>query len=143
MAKRCYLASPFFNDKEVLVMEKVLHVLRDEHKLEVFAPYEHQNKDIPFGSTEWREATFTGDIAGILSADVVVAIVDGNYMDSGTAFEIGFAAALDIPVVIYNAGEEVNLMIADSLTAYIDDINMLQTYNFETILALPYTDYVW
>lgn len=143
MAKSVYLASPFFNDSEISAMNDVKDVLENVHHLDVFAPYEHQNKHLQFGSMEWREATYTGDVAGILGSDIVVAVINGNYMDSGTAWEVGFAVAVGIPVIVVNVGKEVNLMIANSLTAYLDDIEELKKYDFETLPAKPYKEYVW
>ena len=112
--KKIYLASPFFNETEIETMSKVLEILRGKG-LDVFAPYENQNKHLEFGTKEWREATFNGDVAGIDRADVVVAIVAGNYCDSGTAWEIGNAVAKGKPVVIHNPTKEtINLIISDS-----------------------------
>lgn len=142
--KKIYLASPFFNDIELLRMTKVLGCLRNKG-LEVFAPYENQNKHLEFGSLEWRKATFEGDVNGIEEADVVVAIVsNGCYSDSGTAWEIGYAYAKGIPVVVVNlSGKEINLMISDSLHAYISSYEELEEYDFDKMEKKPYTDYVW
>ena len=139
MAKSVYLASPFFNDKEIRDMENVLHSLK-EKGLEVFAPIENQNKHIKFGSEEWREETYTGDITGIISADVMVAVVNDNYMDSGTCWEIGFAIAVGMPVVVVDQNKKgLNLMLANSLTAYVDTIEQLDNYDFESMGHIPYT----
>ena len=56
--KKVYLASPFFNDEEIKTMESVLEILRSKD-LEVFAPFEHQNKHLEFGSMEWRKLYHT------------------------------------------------------------------------------------
>ena len=142
--KKIYLASPFFNDEELVRMVKVLGTLRNKN-LEVFSPYEHQNKHLEFGSMEWRKETYKGDIRGIECADVVVAIVsNGNYSDSGTAFEIGYATAKGIPVVVVNLSDkEINLMISDSLKVYLSSIEELEEYDFNTMEEKPYTEYVW
>ena len=142
--KKVYLASPFFNDAEIERMEKVKHILRAKG-LEVFAPFEHQNKHLEFGSREWRKATFEGDVNGIEEADVVVAIVsNGNYSDSGTAWEVGYGVAKGKTIVVVNlSGKEINLMIADSLHAYISSFEELEAYDFENTEKKLYTDYVW
>lgn len=142
--KKVYLASPFFNDAEIGRMEEVKRILRAKG-LEVFAPFEHQNEHLEFGSKEWRKATFEGDINGIDTADVVVAIVsNGNYSDSGTAWEIGYAVAKGISVVVVNLSEkEVNLMIADSLHAYISSYEELEKYDFNKMDKKTYDNYVW
>lgn len=141
--KKVYLASPFFKDEELLDMIKVLGSLRNKG-LEVFAPFENQNKELNFGSEEWREATFKSDVEAIEESDVVVAIVGGNYMDSGTAWEIGYAYAKEKPVIIVNPhGETVNLMISDSLHAYLESLEELENYDFGTMNKVKYLDYVW
>lgn len=143
MSKKVYLASPFFNDKEIETMERVKTILRAKG-LDVFVPFENQNKHLEFGSKEWRKATYNSDVAGIDRADVVVAIIEGNYSDSGTAWEIGNAVAKNIPVVIVNINyNAVNLMISDSLHAYIDSYEALQAYDFETLDRISYDNYVW
>lgn len=142
--KKVYLASPFFNDAEIGRMEKVKHILRAKG-LEVFAPFEHQNEHLEFGSKEWRKATFEGDVNGIEEADVVVAIIsNGNYSDSGTAWEVGYGVAKGKPIVVVNlSGKEINLMIADSLHAYISSFEGLEAYDFEKTEKKLYIDYVW
>lgn len=142
--KKVYLASPFFNDVEIGRMEEVKRILRAKG-LEVFAPFEHQNEHLEFGSKTWRKATFEGDINGIDTADVVVAIVsNGNYSDSGTAWEIGYGVAKGKPIVVVNlSGKEINLMIANSLHTYISSFEELEAYDFEKMKNKLYTDYVW
>lgn len=142
-AKRIYLASPFFNDNELLDMVKVLGTLRNKG-LNVFSPYENQNKQLEFASDPWREATFNSDVSNIDSADIVVAIANGNYMDSGTAWEIGYAYANKKPIILVNLNKEpVNLMISDSIHAYIDSIEALEEYDFNKLKKIRYENYIW
>ena len=142
--KKVYLASPFFNDAEIERMEKVKNILRDRG-LDVFVPSEHQNPQLEFGSREWRKSTFDSDVMGIHRADIVVAIIcNGNYSDSGTAWEIGYSFALGKPVVVVNlTGETINLMIADSIHALITSYDELKEYDFEKMEKKPYLNYVW
>ena len=142
-AKRIYLASPFFNDDELLDMVKVLGTLRNKG-LNVFSAYENQNKQLEFASDPWREATFNSDVSNIDNADIVVAIANGNYMDSGTAWEIGYAYANKKPIILVNLNKEpVNLMISDSIHAYIDSIEALEEYDFYKLDKIRYKNYIW
>lgn len=143
MSKKVYLASPFFNETELERMGKVRDILR-EKGLDVFVPNEHQSP-LEFGSREWRDETFKSDVRGIDNADVVVAIISqGNYDDSGTAWEIGYAYATNKPVVLVNVtGDTINLMIADSIHAIITSYDGLKKYDFEAMPKIEYTDYVW
>ena len=142
--KKVYLASPFFNEKELERVEKVKEIL-DSKGLDVFSPKEHQNPEYEFGSMEWRKATFKNDVDHIDWCDVVVAIISqGNYDDSGTAWELGYAYATGKPVVLVNVtGETINLMIADSLHALVTSYEELTNYNFDDMPAIAYTEYVW
>lgn len=142
--KKVYLASPFFDDAELERVNKVKEIL-DSKGLEVFSPKEHQNEHLEFGSIEWRKATFENDVKHIDWCDVVVAIIcKGNYDDSGTAWELGYAYATNKPVVLVNiTGETINLMIADSIHALITSYDELKEYDFEKMEKKPYLNYVW
>ena len=142
--KKVYLASPFFEDAELERVDKVKEIL-DSKGLEVFSPKEHQNEHLEFGSIEWRKATFENDVKHIDWCDVVVAIIcKGNYDDSGTAWELGYAYATNKPVVLVNiTGETINLMIADSIHALITSYDELREYDFEKMEKKPYLNYVW
>ena len=142
--KKVYLASPFFDDAELERVDKVKEIL-DLKGLEVFSPKEHQNEHLEFGSIEWRKATFDNDVKHIDWCDVVVAIIcKGNYDDSGTAWELGYAYATNKPVVLVNiTGETINLMIADSIHALITSYDELKEYDFEKMEKKPYLNYVW
>ena len=142
--KKVYLASPFFDDAELERVNKVKEIL-DLKGLEVFSPKEHQNEHLEFGSIEWRKATFDNDVKHIDWCDVVVAIIcKGNYDDSGTAWELGYAYATNKPVVLVNiTGETINLMIADSIHALITSYDELKEYDFEKMEKKPYLNYVW
>ena len=142
--KKVYLASPFFDDAELERVDKVKEIL-DSKGLEVFSPKEHQNEHLEVGSIEWRKATFENDVKHIDWCDVVVAIIcKGNYDDSGTAWELGYAYATNKPVVLVNiTGETINLMIADSIHALITSYDELKEYDFEKMEKKPYLNYVW
>ena len=141
---KVYLASPFFDDAELERVDKVKEIL-DSKGIEVFSPKEHQNEHLEFGSIEWRKATFENDVKHIDWCDVVVAIIcKGNYDDSGTAWELGYAYATNKPVVLVNiTGETINLMIADSIHALITSYDELKEYDFEKMEKKPYLNYVW
>ena len=142
--KKVYLASPFFDDAELERVNKVKEILNSKG-LDVFSPKEHQNEHLEFGSIEWRKATFENDVKHIDWCDVVVAIIcKGNYDDSGTAWELGYAYATNKPVVLVNiTGETINLMIADSIHALITSYDELKEYDFEKMEKKPYLNYVW
>jgi nucleoside 2-deoxyribosyltransferase len=133
---KVYLASPFFNDEQIERIEFVESVLEARENLEVFSPRKAEYAP-EFGTVEWRDEVFRTNNDYLTDADIVVAIYDGE--DSGTMWEIGAAAALDIPVIIFNENEpRLNLMISDSLHAYIDTRLGFASYDF---VSVPQSQY--
>ena len=92
--KNVYLAAPLFSDAERDFNSK----LRDELEgagMCVFLPQEHSNDT----NTQARqEAIFSKNLAAIEISDILVAVLDGVDVDSGTAWEIGYAYAKGKPV---------------------------------------------
>jgi nucleoside 2-deoxyribosyltransferase len=81
---------------------------------------------LPYGEerrARWREVNLVigeNNALAICAADVIVAVLDGPDVESGTAAEIGYAAALGKPVIGYrgdfrlaadNEGGTVNLQV--------------------------------
>lgn len=89
--KSVYIAGPFFNLKEMWLINQARSILQGM-KLDVFSPYH----DVGMGSAEQVTAK---DIDAIEKCDALYAIFDGG--DPGTLFEIGYATKCRKPVVIY------------------------------------------
>jgi nucleoside 2-deoxyribosyltransferase len=90
-----YLAGPFFTLGQLWVVEQARNCLRDMG-MNVFSPYH----DVGPGPAEM---VVDRDIEGIHRSDVILAISDG--LDSGTIFEVGYARARGVPVVVYAENE--------------------------------------
>lgn len=90
-----YLAGPFFNLSQLWLVEQARTALL-EMGLPVFSPFH----DVGRGSAQ---DVVSKDLDGIKMAGVMLALADG--MDAGTVYEIGFARALDCPVIVYSEGE--------------------------------------
>lgn len=98
--KKFYLASPFFTDKQRDTVCKVANILRAAGH-EIFVPMEHKVEDAwSYSPKEWAEKVFSMDVDAIRACDEMIALYYGLYSDTGTAFEIGYAYALPIPVHI-------------------------------------------
>ena len=94
--RNVYLAAPLFSEAECDFNSR----LRDELKgigLGVFLPQEHSN-EIDSELDDRQESIFSKNVAAIDKADILVAVLDGADVDSGTAWEIGYAHALGKPV---------------------------------------------
>lgn len=142
---KIYLGSPFFNDVQKERVEVATKHLEKNPTLElVHFPFDHQyggasienKEDGLFGSLEWQVGTYQNDLTGMETADAGVFLYDIDNLDDGSAFEIGFMRALHKPVVVVLLGEkpleeyELNLMIAQGGTYFINDMAELETYDF-------------
>ena len=107
-----YLAGPFFNEEQIKYESLVAEALCANQAVEsVFRPSQIKANH-PFGTPEWKEEIFSLDTTMIKQSDAVVMI--GNFikqnheiiLDPGTAVELGYAYANDIPVYLVIFNEE-------------------------------------
>jgi nucleoside 2-deoxyribosyltransferase len=104
---KVYLASPFFNETEINIYEKVIALLREEKDIDLFVPREHTIPNAwEMPNHQWAENVFAVDLLALQKAEVVVVLNHGLYSDSGTAWECGYAFALNKQVVMVNYGYE-------------------------------------
>ena len=134
---KIYLASPFFNEKElenVKISEKIL----TERGFSLFSPRLNEVRtDEITQQSWWSKETFMNDKKFIDWADVVVMLYYGGYSDSGTAWECGYAYGTNTPVVVVQLGEDSNLMVHEGCHSNIT-LEELKTYDFEILPAKPY-----
>lgn len=115
---RIYLAGPLYTPGERWYLEQVADQLkRAGHS--VFVP--HLDIGLSTGQTAEPGFYFRGDIGGLNTADAVAAVLNGTDVDSGTAFEMGYAYARGKPVLgLYDdtrhtqCVSHMNLMITNS-----------------------------
>lgn len=134
---KIYLASPFFNEKElenVKIAEKIL----TERGFSLFTPRLNEVRtDENTQQSWWSKETFMNDKKFIDWADVVVMLYYGGYSDSGTAWECGYAYGTNTPVVVVQLGEDSNLMVHEGCHSNIT-LEELKTYDFEMLPTKPY-----
>lgn len=134
---KIYLASPFFNEKElenVKIAEKIL----TERGFSLFSPRLNEVRtDENTQKSWWSKETFMNDKKFIDWADVVVMLYYGGYSDSGTAWECGYAYGTNTPVVVVQLGEDSNLMVHEGCHSNIT-LEKLKTYDFEMLPTKPY-----
>lgn len=105
MAK-IYLASPFFNNDELVLYRNAILQLRNAG-YEVYAPQEHEIENAwDLSNEDWARAVYLADIKAIRDCDVVMVLNFGMYSDSGTAWEAGYAFAMKIPTIHVLCGGE-------------------------------------
>jgi len=90
-----YLASPWFNDHEKQMYKLMLNKMRS-NGLEVYAPIEHEIPNAwDMSNKDWGKAVFEEDIKALNKSDEVWVLNFGMYSDSGTAWECGYAYAMN------------------------------------------------
>ena len=134
---KIYLAGPFFNEKEIENIEQAEKILNNRG-FTVFSPRLNEVRGgAEVGSREWSMQTFMNDRGFIDWADAVVMLYYGNYSDSGTAWECGYAYGTHTPVVVVHLGESSNLMIHEGCHTNIS-MEELKTYDFSSMPRAPY-----
>lgn len=147
-SKRLYLASGWFSEAQKSLLEKAKKSLAYNDTVDIknsYIPLDNQYKglvveddDSLLYDVEWQSGTFFGDCGGIDYSDVVLALIDTNNVDEGTAWEMGYAFAQHKPViVVIDSGAPLNLMIAKGC-AQVIDISELADFNFLDIKNKPF-----
>lgn len=100
---KVYVAGPFFNKVERDRMERLKKFLTSGNfqDFDFFFPMDSvvgQATELP--NHEWARKVFESDKDEILKSDMILAVYDKHYSDSGTAWEIGYAYALHIPIYL-------------------------------------------
>jgi nucleoside 2-deoxyribosyltransferase/predicted secreted protein len=118
---RIYLAAPLFSEAERSYNTALANLLR-EHLFEVYVPQE-TGDDTAHRDLMEHAWIYEQNKKALHKADLVVAVIDGADADSGTAWEMGYASALNKPVFALRTDfrkvgthEHVNLMLEQSAT---------------------------
>ena len=127
-----YIAGPFFNEMELETVLKVENILK-ERGADFYSPRLHEDREHMPQTQEWSEATFKMDRDAIDRCDLILMVYHGNYSDSGTAWECGYAYAKGKPVIVLHTGDSSNLMVHESAAANItaDDLDSFDFYNIK------------
>lgn len=129
-----YLASPFFNETEINNVKEAANVLRFQGH-EVYVPMEHEaREEAKLNPSLFSYETFHMDRKAINNSDAVVVLYYGNYSDSGTAWEAGYAYGIDKPVILVHMSEhQSNLMMHESALANVKGLLNLGLYDFDNL----------
>ncbi|MFD3450427.1 nucleoside 2-deoxyribosyltransferase [Microbacteriaceae bacterium 4G12] len=134
--KLCYIAAPFFNATEI---NRIIHAetILQAKGITVFSPRNHQDTSSPFGTLPWQIKTFSTNLYYLNHIDFLFAIYDDE--DAGTMWEIGYAYAIGKPIILFSELQpRINLMIAQSIHAYLHTWDQVQHYNFRLLPRIPY-----
>lgn len=117
-----YLAGPLFTIAERNYCVQVKSLL-EGHGMDVLWPWELTDQEGANGSKEANLTIFRKNIDAIDACDFLVVILDGPDVDSGTAWEVGYAFSKSKPIYGIrtdfrlsgeNSNSIVNLMISQS-----------------------------
>lgn len=134
-----YLAAPFFNKEEIEIYNRAIERLRAQG-YKVFVPREHEIPNAwEMSNREWAKSVYTADFKAIEQSKIVVALNFGMYSDSGTAWEMGYATALNKTVVQVLCGDDntvYSLMALSSADMVTDILNIgvWNTVNLDKVI---------
>ena len=97
-SSQIYLAGPFFNTAQQWLIDEVRESLR-EMGFNVFSP----SHEVGFGPAE---EVAPADLYALEQSGIVLALLDG--LDAGTVFEVGYACAKNIPVIVIAESVDAN-----------------------------------
>ena len=89
-----YIAGPLFDDLERSYLESIARIFEDRG-YKTFLPHRDAGVVKDKYTLETKDKIFTIDIEALDKATIVVALLTGRDVDSGTAAEIGYAYAKD------------------------------------------------
>jgi len=92
--KTIYIAGPLFSEHEREYLIRLVDILSKEleldHNEDFFLPHRDASD---LGVTDGRDEVFCLDLRYLDQAKIVIALLDGPDVDSGTAVELGYAYA--------------------------------------------------
>ena len=132
MIKNIYIAGPLFNAHERSYLELIAAEL-EGRGYKCFLPHRDQSgiDDSELEGTNLSQGTkdkiFNADLTALKGADLTVALITGQDIDSGTAAEIGFTYAKDRPIIAITAYERRfrNLFVDGMISKTVNDVDDL------------------
>ena len=132
MIKKIYIAGPLFNKHEQMYLEDIAKEL-EGNGYDCFLPHRDQTgiDESELKGTDMSQETknriFKNDLNALDAADLTVALLTGQDIDSGTSAEIGHTYAKEKPVIAINANERRyrNLFVEGMLTVTVNNIDQL------------------
>lgn len=101
---KVYIAGPFFREGERERIETLRKFFTEDgfySEYDFFFPMDHViTNGTTMSNEDWAHAVFKMDTEALENSDMIVAIYDKHYSDSGTAWELGYAYALGIPIIL-------------------------------------------
>jgi len=97
--RRIYIASPLFGEGERDFLENLIDFIANQINLDADRDFFLPHRDSgDLSMTGDQQQVFKNDISHLEKASIVVAVLDGPDVDSGTAAEVGYAYAKGKPI---------------------------------------------
>lgn len=144
---KIYLAGPFFNDQECEVKARIKEHLEAmcalNESYEICDPQTDGNfESWEMTNPDWGDNTFCNDWASIDCCDMVVAVDWGLYGDCGTAWEIGYAFAMQKEVIVIAPMKSLtrphSLMVANGCLNFMTEARFLTCKSFDDLRNSEY-----
>ena len=127
-----YLAGALFSRAE-RDFNKQLQQMMLRIGFSVFLPQEDAEDNASQRDDRNHSSIFSGCLGGLKKSDIVVAVLEGTDVDSGTAWELGYAYAVGKPIIgirtdfrLQTPDEKVNLMIQETLNEFVGNTEELE-----------------
>ncbi len=138
---KIYLAAPLFSAAEREYNLTLKHYLK-RHLFEIYLPQVEKDTDTSRGMKEQR-TIFEDNIHALCQSDFIIAVIDGADADSGTAWEMGYAYANNIPVYAIRTDfrmvgmhEQVNLMLEQGATVIREPDEILEHLGLKSLFTV-------
>ena len=127
---KIYIAGPLFNAHERNYLELIASELEGSG-YKCFLPHRDQSgiDEFELEGTNMSQGTkdkiFNADLTALREADLTVALITGQDIDSGTAAEIGFTYANNRPIIAITAYERRfrNLFVDGMISKTVNDVD--------------------
>lgn len=122
--KNVFISGPIFSEGEMWFIKQVVSVIEQLGFKAIWAFMEEREliEKEELTGKEWTGKVYAFITERIDKSDFVVAILDGVDVDSGTAWEIGYAVGKEKKIIgiktderVYGKDQAVNLMIQESV----------------------------
>jgi len=135
---RIYLASPLFSEGERRYNSYLAEVLR-KNFFSVYLPQEFDDTAEARGENRER-LIYNKNLYELKKADIIVGVIDGSDVDSGTAWEMGYAFASGKRVIAlrtdfrkFSGNERVNLMLETEAEVVLNVDELISTLGFHPL----------
>lgn len=133
---RIYLASPLFSEGERRYNTYLAEVLR-KNFFSVYLPQEFDDTAEARGKNRER-MIYDKNLSELKNADIVVGVIDGSDVDSGTSWEMGYAFASGKRVIAlrtdfrkFSGNERVNLMLETGAEVVLSVDELVSALSFQ------------